>query len=88
MIQITFRVPDNIVKKAKLLATEKGIKDAEMFRLLMARGLEAENILSTKLLLESLCLNRRIAANIDVELVEKARQDAQYMLEQISNSDS
>jgi len=86
MAIISLRLPDELVRRIKLMAKERGSSDSEMMRVLMLRGLDQEGSLNTKLLLESLCLARRIAAVHDIELIEKARNDAQVLLEQIAEN--
>jgi hypothetical protein len=85
MIHYGFRIPEEILKLIKQHAKQKGITESDMMRLVIVKGLDQETSMNTKLLLESVCLNRRIAANIDMELLNQAREDAKYMLSQLTS---
>ena len=85
-MHISLRIKDKTVEQIKELAQQNGITVSQMTRQLITTGLDNNKVKSTKVILETLCLSRRIAANIDIELLERAREDAQILLEKISKT--
>ena len=79
-MHVTFRISDPIGARVLALASEHKVKPSDMWRLLVMRGLDAESTLTIKYLVESLCVTRRLAASVDIELLKKAQADADDIL--------
>jgi len=84
MQPVTIRYPEDVVKMVKKIAQERQVKEAEIWRLLAFRGLDAESSATTHIQVEALCLLRRLAGDTGgIELVKKAKQDAREVLRQM-----
>ncbi len=83
MIHITTRYPETVVRRVKRLARQRGVREAELWRLIVMRGLELEEQTHTHLLAETLCIVRRFAADKNIELVKLGKQDARELLQKM-----
>ena len=83
VIHITTRYPEPYVSRVKRLAKQREVKEAEIWRLIVMRGLELEEQTNTHLLAETLCIVRRFAADKDIELVKLGKQDARELLHRL-----
>jgi len=87
MIMTSIRVHEDVAKSIKKRAAELNIKESEMWRTVIHRGLDYEDTIRLKLSLETLCLGRRIAAHIDENLLTLAKEDAESLLVYFTNLD-
>jgi len=85
MIQVGFRVHDATAKAVRKKAKEQNISESEVWRNIVSRGLSYEDMVATKIMLESLCLNRRIAATMDADILNSAREDTEILFSKIVN---
>lgn len=83
MIRVCVRHDDSVVTKVKKLAQDRKVKEADMWRILVLRGLDNEERITTNMIVESLCILRRFAADSDIEIVKTAKQDARNLLRQM-----
>ena len=83
MIRVCVRHDDSVVAQVKKMAQERNVKEADMWRLLVLRGLDMEQRITTNMIVESLCILRRFAADTDIEIVKTAKQDARNLLRQM-----
>lgn len=80
MVRLCVRFPDDVVIRVKKMAKERGVAEAEMWRAIVLRGLDSESNIATKYLIEALCVSRRLAASVDVDILKKAQSDADDIL--------
>ncbi|KPJ96172.1 MAG: hypothetical protein AMJ53_01290 [Gammaproteobacteria bacterium SG8_11] len=84
MLAVTTRYPEEVVKQIKILAKERQVKEAEIWRLVAFRGLDSESSAATHFQVEMLCLLRRLVGeSVGTDTILKAKQDARELLRQM-----
>ncbi len=83
MIQVCIRVPEEMAKEVRRMAAQFGVRDSEIWRRLLHRGLDGEDKVIRGVQIETLCLLRRLAAHTDMDIVYKAKSDARSILRQM-----
>ncbi len=83
MIQICVRVPEDMAKEVRRMAVELGVRESEIWRRLLHRGMDAEDKVIKSRQVETLCLARRIAAHLDMDVIYKAKADARHLLREM-----
>jgi len=81
----TIRLDGNLALKVKRYSKKYGITQSAAIRLLVGRGLDREEMTNTSMIVEALCINRRLAAHTDLEIVQQAKKDAKIILDDLLN---
>ena len=81
--RICQRFEDETIKRIRRLSQLHKISEADMWRLVVARGLDSEEKVALKMQVEALCLVRRLVGSTDPELYKAAKRDAISILESI-----
>jgi len=82
---VSIRISDEISKTVKRMAADRKVTPSEMWRILIVRGISLQDTPHTKIMVESLCLNRRIASQFDMALLSQAKADAKTIMEVIDS---
>lgn len=85
LIRICVRVDEDVAKEVKSLAIKYGIKESEMWRLVITKGLSHEVNQNTQMLIEVLCISRRLSAYTNMEVLHDAKDDAKIILDDLTN---
>ncbi len=80
MIQVCVRVPEDMAKEVRRMAIKLGVREAEIWRRLLHRGMDAEDKILKSMQVETLCIARRMAAHMDIDVLYKAKADARNIL--------
>lgn len=80
MIQVCVRVPEDMAKEVRRMAIQFGVREAEIWRRLLHRGMDAEDKILKSMQVETLCIARRMAAHMDMDVLYNAKADARNIL--------
>ena len=83
MIQVCIRVPEEMAKQVRRMAGQFGVRESEIWRRLLHRGLDGEDKVIRGIQVETLCLLRRLAAHTDMDIIYKAKSDARNILREM-----
>ncbi len=74
--KIQFSINQALKDKVVDLAEEKGLSESQVAREIFIRGLELDDLKQERMMIESLCLLRRLVADKDPALWQQAKKDA------------
>ena len=83
MIQVCIRVPERMAKEVRRMAGQHGVRESEIWRRLLHRGMDGEDMVFRGVQIETLCLLRRLAAHTDMDIIYKAKSDARHILREM-----
>ncbi len=84
MTPLQVRVPDVIAARVKKLARKNGMSEPETWRNIIARGLEQDEQINTRIVVETLCILRLQASKTDPDLLKKAIDHTRIILREIN----
>ena len=76
MKTVSFRIPDELKNKVEDAAERREVAESVVMRDALSRGMEFDDAHQDRMMIETLCLLRRLVADKDPELWQKAKKDA------------